>query len=114
MINNIDITGPIFHGPHVDALQEEYGPPADIVEMFYNMEKALLLNYQKTKDFLWKLALTAANGGTMPDMDEIKRRSTQIVDTDGTTHLLWDHPPIKPGGLVNMSYCIASLKKPNL
>ena len=98
MISNIDLQG----------------PSPNIGEMFHKIEKALVLNHQNTKDALWRIAILLANGGTMPDLDEIKRRATQIIDKEGTTYLLWDHPPIKQGDSVDLNYAIAELKKPTL
>jgi hypothetical protein len=101
MISNID-----FHSPH--------RLPPTVEESYQQLLKALAHNYEKTKALIWKQAMIIANGGTPPSPEEVKRRATQIIDKEGTTYLLWDHPPIKQGDSVDLNYAIAELKKPTL
>lgn len=89
------------------AIEEAY-------QKLHQLKQDIASNFEKTKAFLWKRAIMLENGGVMPPDDEIRKRATNVVTTEGTHYLLWDHPPIKPGDTVNKAYAIASLKKPNL
>lgn len=95
---------PLFDDDPVDVAF-----PQDTLKKF---QQALSHDYAKTKRTLWKHAIMLANGGTMPPHEEVDQRALEVVTKQGVTYLLWDHPPINPGDAVDMSCCIASIKKP--
>lgn len=105
---------PVFHGPDIDAFQEEHGLPASLLALEAKLAKVMAHDYNAAKATLWKHAMALANGGEMPSHAEIKERAQEVTTVGGVTHLLWDHPPLEMGDDVDMDYCIASIDKPKI
>lgn len=104
--------GPVFHGPDIDAFQEDPGLPPEDQEMFEQMEKLLSKNWTAAKHLLWKHAIMVACEGVLPPDEEIAARAKEIVTPDHVHHLLWDHPPFGTGDPIDMDFCIASIDPP--
>lgn len=95
--------------PDYDPEDVAFSPSPQEIESL--IAKALSRNYEKTKNLIFRHAMTIANGGVMPTDDEIRRNAQQVVSKDGTVRLLWGHPPIKPGDEVDLSYEIATIER---
>lgn len=104
--------GPVFHGPDIDAFQEEHGLPPEDQEMFDQMKLLLSKNWAAAKNLLWKHAMMIACGGELPPDEEIAARANEVITKDGVHHLLWDHPPFGVGDDIDMDFCIASIDPP--
>lgn len=98
---------------HIDPeFQHDYPSPEHLQALHDKFAKAIAHNYAAAKNLLWSNAIKLANGGELPSDEEIRERATEIVTKDGVSHLLWDHPKIKLGDSVDMSYEIASIDPP--
>lgn len=61
---------------------------------------------------VFRNAILRVCDGVMPSDEELAKRAHIVIDSHGTKHLMWEHPPMVIGDKPDFSKCIASVAAP--
>lgn len=84
----------------------------DVLKMLIPSTKNIEEQYAEMVESIFRNAILRVCDGVMPSDEELAKRCHIVIDTHGTKHLMWEHPPMAIGDTPDFSKCIASVAAP--